>query len=83
MSIKIERKGDKISVETDYYDSFGTSHSAVYEDAQLKGGMKSFGIDKLEVSVNDPSDVGWRLHEEFDKKFKEKSGRDQGYFSPW
>jgi len=81
MSIKVERKGDKTSVETDYYDSFGTSHSAVYDDPQLLGGMKAFGIEKLEARVADSDDARCALHEEFDRKFKEKYGRDQGYFS--
>jgi len=80
MSIKVERKGDKISVETDYYDSFGTSHSAVYDDPQLTGGMRAFGIDKLEARVADSDDARCALHEEFDRQFKERTGRN--YFKP-
>lgn len=81
MSIRVERKGDKISVETDYYDSFGTSHSAVYDDPQLTGGMKSFGIDKIEVNgIGDSTDVIGSIRDEFDKKFKERS--DRNYFKP-
>lgn len=81
MSIKVERKGDKITVETDYYDSFGTSHSAVYDDPQLTGGMKSFGIEKVEVSgIGDSTDVRGAVHDEFDRQFKERTGRN--YFKP-
>ncbi len=81
MSIRVERKEDKISVETDYYDSFGTSHSSVYNDPQLTGGMKSFGIEKVEVSgIGDSTDVIGAVRDEFDKKFKERSGRN--YFKP-
>ena len=77
MSIKVERKGDKISVETDYYDSFGTSHSSVYRDPELLGGMKSFGIDKVEVNgIGESTDVRGAIHDEFDRKYKEKSGRN-------
>lgn len=77
MSIRVERKGDKITVETDYYDSFGTSHSAVYDDPQLLGGMKSFGIDKVEASgIGDSTDVIGAVRDEFDRKFSERSGRN-------
>jgi hypothetical protein len=82
MSIKVERKGDKITVETDYRDSGGVSHSAVYNDPQLLGGMKVCGIDKIEARVNDSSDTTWTLHDEFDKKYKEKYGKTSGYFNP-
>lgn len=81
MSIRVERKGNRTSVETDYYDSFGTSHSAVYDDPQLLGGMKSFGIDKIEVSgISDSTDKVGAIHDEFDRKFSERTGRN--YFKP-
>jgi len=77
MSIRVERKGDKISVETDYYDSFGTSHSAVYDDPQLTGGMKSFGIERIEVNgIGDSTDVIGAIRDEFDRKYSERSGRN-------
>lgn len=76
MSIKVEAKRGKTTVETDYRDGFGTSHSIVYEDSQLLGGMRSFGIDKIEVSgISDSTDIIGALHNEFDKKYEEKSGR--------
>lgn len=76
MSIKVEVKRNKTTVETDYRDSFGTDHSGVYEDSELLGGMRAFGIDKVEVQgIGSATAVTGALHDEFDKKFKEKSGR--------
>ena len=81
MSIRVERKGDKISVETDYRDGFGSSHSSVYSDSQLTGGMKSFGIEKIEVSgIGRSTDVIGSVRDEFDRKFKERTGNN--YFKP-
>jgi len=82
MSIKIEAKGDRTTVETDYRDSFGVSHSSVYEDRELIGGMKAFGIDKLEVKgIGDETCVEKALHDEFDRKFGERHG-GRSYFKP-
>ncbi len=75
MSIKVERKGNKISVETDYYDSFGTSHSSVYNDRELTAAMKLWRIEKVEARVPDSIGADSYLRDEFDKKFVEKSGR--------
>ena len=75
MSIRVERKGNKISVETDYYDSFGTSHSSVYEDRELTAAMKLWGIDKVETQVPGSIGADSYLRDEFDRKFIEKSGR--------
>jgi hypothetical protein len=76
MSIKIEVNRKKTTVETDYRDSFGTDHSGVYEDRQLLGGMRAFGIDKVEVGgISETTNVTGALHDEFDKIFEEKHGR--------
>ena len=81
MSIRVEEKRGKTSVETDYYDSFGNSHSAVYDDPQLLGGMRSFGVEKVEVGgIGESTDVRGAVHDEFDRKFKERTGRN--YFKP-
>jgi hypothetical protein len=81
MSIRIEEKRGKTTVETDYYDSFGTSHSAVYDDSELRGGMRSFGIEKVEVNgIDDSTDVRGAIHDEFDRQFRERTGRN--YFKP-
>jgi len=82
MSIKVERKGNKTSVKTDYYDSFGSNHSAVYNDNELLGAMKAFGINEIETRVADNVDSPYALHEEFDRQYKEKFGKSQGYFKP-
>jgi hypothetical protein len=80
MTIRVERKGNKTKVETDYFDSFGTNHSGVYNDNELLGAMKVFGINKLEARVADNIDSSRALHDEFDKRYKEKFGSSQGYF---
>jgi hypothetical protein len=75
MSIKVEAKRGKTTVETNYRDNFGCDHSGVYEDAQLLGGMRAFGIDRVEASVSDNTNVTGALHEDFDRKYEEKYGR--------
>lgn len=83
MSVRVERKGNKATVETDYYDSFGTTHSSVLNDPELRGGMKCFGIDKIEVhGIGDATDVIGAIHNEFDRQYKEKTGSRQSYFNP-
>jgi hypothetical protein len=53
----------------------------VYSDPQLTGGMKSFGIDKLEVNgIGDSTDIIGAVRDEFDRKFRERS--DRSYFKP-
>ena len=79
MSIKIERKGDKVSVETDYPGA-EVAHSLIHEQSDLIGGMKSFGIDKVETQVSDSSDTLYAARSEFDRKYKEKHG--ENYFKP-
>jgi len=83
MSIRVERRGNKTTVETDYYDSFGTEHSEVYKDVELLSGMKNCGIDKIEINgIGDATCVSKAIHDEFDRQYKEKTGSSQGYFSP-
>lgn len=79
MSIKIERKGDKITIETDYPGA-EVDHSLIHEQADLIGGMKSFGIDKIEAQVVDSSDSLYAAKSEFDRQFKERHGSN--YFKP-
>ena len=78
MSIKIERKGDRTIVETDYEGS-QVGHSMIHGDRELIGAMKSFGIDKVETYKSPLGELS-AAHDEFDRKFKEKTGRKQGYF---
>jgi hypothetical protein len=76
MSIKVEVNRKKTTVETDYRDSFGSDHSGVYDSPELLGAMRSWGIEKIEVSgISDRTDVRGALRDEFDKKFKEGHGR--------
>jgi hypothetical protein len=79
MSIKIERKGDKVTVETDYSGA-EVVHSLIHEQSDLIGGMKSFGIDKVETRVVDSSDTLYAARSEFDRKYKEKYG--ENYLKP-
>ena len=79
MSIRVETKHGKTTVETDYFDSFGTDHTNVYEDRELIGAMKVFGIDKVEVDgIGEATAVGGALRDAFDKKFRET--HDNNYF---
>lgn len=80
MSIKIERKGDRFSVETDYSGS-SVDHSMIHSDRELKGAMKSYGINEVRGSKDSGS--LYSTHRDFDEKFKKKFGRDQGYFRPY
>jgi hypothetical protein len=83
MSIRVEKKGNKTTVETDFFDGYGTVHSAILNDPELRGGMKCFGIDKIEVhGVGDGADVIGAVYDEFDRQYKEKYGRDTGYLRP-
>lgn len=75
MPIKVERKGDKVVIETDRPDG-DASQWAVHQDRSLVAAMKVFGINKVEG--NDTYD----LKKDFDNKFKERSGRESGYFYP-
>ena len=76
MSIRVESKRGKTSVETDYRDNFGADHCGVYEDSQLLGGMRAFGMDNVEVrGVRDTTIVSGALRDEFDRKFEEAHGR--------
>jgi len=76
MSIKIEVNRKKTSVETDYRDSFGTDHSGVYESPELLGAMRTWGIEKIEVSgISECTDVKGALRDEFDRQYEKGHGR--------
>ena len=79
MSIVVKRKGNKFSVETDYAGS-EIDHSMIHSDNELKGAMKSFGINEVKGSKGYFSHSSVR--EDFDNKLKKKYGRDTGYLSP-
>ena len=79
MSIRIESRRGKTTVETDYRDGFGCDHSGVYEDRELMGGMSSYGINKIEVEgIGESTDVRGALRDEFDKEFQKT--HDSKYF---
>ena len=82
MSIKVTRKGDKISVETDYYDSYGLSHSDIYVDRSIATAMKLLDIDKVEVYVGENGSPNYALKNEIDRIYKEKTGDNIGWFYP-
>lgn len=79
MSVRVRRKGDKVTVETDYAGS-GVDHSMVHSNRGLTGAMKSFGINEVKGSKR--AGATYSLEKDFDNKIKKKYGRDQGYFSP-
>jgi hypothetical protein len=81
VSIRIEAKRGRTSVETDYGNG-GESHSEVYENVSLLGGMRAFGIDKIEVSgVDELPYVSGALEDEFDRRYEELYG--EKYFKRW
>ena len=80
MSIKVEKIGKKLIVETDYSGA-DVDHSMIHGDRELIGAMKSFGIDNLEGLKR--TGVLYSLRESFDEQFKKKTGRSSGYLHPW
>jgi len=76
MSIKVEEKRGKTTVETDYRDSFGADHFGVYESPELLGAMRTWGIEKIEVNgITDRTDVKGALRDEFDRQYEKGHGR--------
>ncbi|MFH0798176.1 MAG: hypothetical protein V1906_02070 [Candidatus Woesearchaeota archaeon] len=81
MSVKVETRNGKTSIETDYFDPFGTSHKAIHEDVELLGMMRATGISKLEVKGTDYEDARSMLHDEFDRQYeKTHSGKYFGWY---
>jgi hypothetical protein len=81
MSVRIETKGGKTVIESDYQDPFGTSHKAIYEDSELLGMMRASGISKIEVNGTDYEDARSMLREEFDREYeKVHSGKHFGWY---
>jgi len=81
MSIRVERKGDRIKVETDYAGA-DVDHSMIHEDRKLIAGMKICGINEIEASKTEGG-VPSALHREFERKYKEKNGEESTYYSYW
>jgi len=79
MSVRVEKIGNKLIVETDYSGS-DVDHSLIQRDRELIGAMAFCGINKLEGSkrcgIVSPS-----LRDDFDRQYKEKTGKKHGYFS--
>lgn len=79
MSIRVNAKGGRTSVETDYEDGFGNSHTRVHQDSDLLGAMRSSGIDKVEVDgIGSATCVDRVLHDAFDKEYRKT--HDGNYF---
>lgn len=80
MSIRVKRKDDKMTVETDYPGS-DVDHALVQGDTELRAVMKSYGINEIETQKTPVGSLS-STHEEFDREFKKKYGRKDGYFRP-
>ncbi len=78
MGIKISRKNNTTTVETDRDP--GVMHALVQNDRQLKAGMKLYNIDSIEVNKSDPDT--YDVKKKFDDKYKKKTGSETGYFYP-
>ena len=79
MGITATMKDGKLTVESD--ESCGDAkHGLIHEANELKGAMKAFDIEKVESQVDDT--CLYELKEDFDKKYKEKTGDKIGYFHP-
>jgi hypothetical protein len=81
MSIRVETRGGKTVIETDYHDPFGVAHKRIYEDVELLGAMRASGISRVEVNgITDTNDSLGLLKEEFDKQYqKTHSGKYFGW----
>jgi len=80
MSIRVERKGDRVKVETDYPGS-DVDHSVIHEDTKLTAGMRNYGIDKIETQKSEFG-ASSSIKEGFDREYKKKYGKDNdGYYS--
>lgn len=78
MGIRVIRKDNKLTVETSR-DS-GVMHALVQNDRGLRAGMKLYNINSVEVNKPDPD--MYDVKKKFDKKYKEKTGSQTGYFYP-
>ena len=74
MGIKITRKGDSFTVETDHPGG-STDQKRLQSDTRLKAAMNNYRVDKLETSGED----SFAVHSEFDKEYKKKTGKEDGY----
>ncbi|MEM7816917.1 MAG: hypothetical protein QXZ20_03320 [Candidatus Aenigmatarchaeota archaeon] len=79
MPLKIELKGNKTIVETDYKGG-DICHSAIQEDGELKGAMRRYNITKLEIDRDVTYGVGFDVRVAFDKEYRKKYGSN--YFYP-
>ena len=80
MTIKVTRKGDSFTVETDS-EAKDTLHKMLQGDRQLIGGMKSYGVEKMEFEEPEIGSMSYAaVHDEFDKQYKKKTGNTHGYF---
>jgi len=73
MSIRVEKRGDKVKVETDY-PAADIDHSVIQDDRELRVAMSNYGIDKIETPKSESGGGSSDVRYEFDDQYKKKYG---------